>query len=181
MAASPSIAGSLVLITGGNAGIGKETAHGLAKLGAKVVIGCRSKERALAAIADLVARGINPAQLEFEPLDLESFESTRGLVDRLQSKGYVFDIVIANAGLVQEIPTMTRDGFEFAFRTTQASDLVSLLFLTETGFPPSLVCRSQPSEPLSSHQSVAGATDDPGLGPNRERVVYYCCARSAGL
>jgi NAD(P)-dependent dehydrogenase (short-subunit alcohol dehydrogenase family) len=112
-----SLAGKVVLLTGGNAGIGKETAAGLAKLGAKVIMACRSQSRADASIAELVARGISPALLEFQPLDLESFASVRALVDSIQSKGYIFDVVIANAGLLIDEPKMTSDGFEYMFRT----------------------------------------------------------------
>ena len=35
----------MIVITGGNAGIGLETARGLVERGATVVMGCRSRER----------------------------------------------------------------------------------------------------------------------------------------
>ncbi len=38
--------GKVAIVTGGNTGIGYETAKGLAKLGAHTFIACRSKERA---------------------------------------------------------------------------------------------------------------------------------------
>ena len=38
--------GRVAVVTGGNTGIGYETAKGLAVLGAHVIIACRSEERA---------------------------------------------------------------------------------------------------------------------------------------
>ena len=40
-----SLAGKVAIVTGGNAGIGLETARGLAERGARVIIGCRSKQK----------------------------------------------------------------------------------------------------------------------------------------
>lgn len=43
----PDLNGKVIVITGANAGIGKETTLELAKLGAIIVMACRSKDRAL--------------------------------------------------------------------------------------------------------------------------------------
>ena len=40
------LSGKVAIVTGGNTGIGYETAKGLARLGAHTFIACRSKERA---------------------------------------------------------------------------------------------------------------------------------------
>ncbi len=40
------LTGKVAIVTGGNTGIGYETAKGLARMGAHTFIACRSKERA---------------------------------------------------------------------------------------------------------------------------------------
>ena len=53
----PVMAGKTVLVTGATGGIGKATAIGLARLGARVGITGRDVARAEAAAADIVHRG----------------------------------------------------------------------------------------------------------------------------
>ena len=48
--------GKTVVITGGNAGIGKETAVALAHQGARVIITARDPVKGAAAVDDIVAR-----------------------------------------------------------------------------------------------------------------------------
>jgi NAD(P)-dependent dehydrogenase (short-subunit alcohol dehydrogenase family) len=62
-----SMAGQTVLITGGTGGIGKTTAIGVARLGARVGITGRDRARAEAAAADIDSRPLGapaPARLE---------------------------------------------------------------------------------------------------------------------
>jgi NAD(P)-dependent dehydrogenase (short-subunit alcohol dehydrogenase family) len=110
-----SLKGKRVLITGANAGIGKETAAGLAKLGATIVLACRSRERAETAIGELVARGLDKAAFEFVPLDLASLTSVDDLVTALRATGNKFDVVIANGGMMVNEPLKTSAGFEYTF------------------------------------------------------------------
>jgi NAD(P)-dependent dehydrogenase (short-subunit alcohol dehydrogenase family) len=70
------ISGKTVLITGGNTGLGKETAVRLAQLGAKVVFTSRDAERGHRALGEIRERS-GRDDVEEMQLDLASFASIR--------------------------------------------------------------------------------------------------------
>ena len=47
-----------VIVTGGNTGIGYETAKAIARMGARVIIACRSEERAKEVLCMQISRGL---------------------------------------------------------------------------------------------------------------------------
>lgn len=103
-----------VVITGANAGIGKETAVALASAGDRVVMACRSPERAEAALAEVRQRSGSDA-VEVVPLDLASFASVRAASDRLHDRCERIDVLVNNAGVIMSERTTTVDGFETTF------------------------------------------------------------------
>ncbi len=108
------VAGARVLITGGNAGIGLETARGLARLGAQVAITSRDPAKGAAAAARIRA-GVPDADLEVLTLDLADFASIRACAAEVGARFDHLDVLINNAGLVQAQHTVTVDGFETTF------------------------------------------------------------------
>jgi NAD(P)-dependent dehydrogenase (short-subunit alcohol dehydrogenase family) len=106
--------GKIVLITGGNAGIGKEAAVGLASLGARVLITSRSKERGRAARDEIVERSGN-AEVDVMALDLASFRSIRSFASDIFARHDRLDVLVNNAGLILRRRTETEDGFEATF------------------------------------------------------------------
>src|SRR5262249_13630248 len=73
--------GRTVLVTGGNTGVGKETAIALAAAGADVVFTSRDRERGAAALKEVRERSGNPT-VEVMELDLARFASVREFADR---------------------------------------------------------------------------------------------------
>jgi NAD(P)-dependent dehydrogenase (short-subunit alcohol dehydrogenase family) len=104
----------VVVITGGNSGIGKETAVNLARLGARVIITARNPSRGAAAREEIQARSGN-ADAEVMALDLASFESIRAFAKQFLGQQGRLDVLVNNAGLVLNKHRETADGFEMQF------------------------------------------------------------------
>ncbi len=102
------------LITGGNAGIGKATAVGLAKLGATVVIVARSRERGEPALADIRRQSGNNA-VHLLVADLASQRQIRQLAADFNSQFDKLDVLVNNAGVIPRTRQVTEDGLEMQF------------------------------------------------------------------
>ncbi|KAK3168921.1 hypothetical protein OEA41_005369 [Lepraria neglecta] len=94
----PNLNGYVVIVTGGNSGIGYETTLQLASHGARVYIAARSPERVNKAIAEMKAS--RKVKLDLHPLDmdLQNLHSVKEGADafmRLESR---LDVLINNAG-----------------------------------------------------------------------------------
>jgi retinol dehydrogenase-12 len=109
----PSLRGKVALVTGANTGIGRVTALELAKLGAHVVLACRSEEKTRPALAEIAA--LAPAgKAEFLPLDLADFESVRRCAETFLRRDQPLHLLINNGGLAGG-QGKSRSGFEVHF------------------------------------------------------------------
>jgi NAD(P)-dependent dehydrogenase (short-subunit alcohol dehydrogenase family) len=107
-----------VLVTGVSAGLGVETARALARRGARVIGAARDiakAERATAKIRDDAEVG--SGSVELVELDLASLASIRACSAALTARDELFDLVIANAGVMATPFGHTTDGFETQFGT----------------------------------------------------------------
>jgi NAD(P)-dependent dehydrogenase (short-subunit alcohol dehydrogenase family) len=117
--------GKRILVTGVSAGLGVETARALVAHGADVVGAARDLEKAKRATSDVsVAAAEMGASFEVIELDLASLKSVRTAADKLITDGRLFDVVIANAGVMATPFGKTEDGFETQFGTNHLGHFV---------------------------------------------------------
>jgi NAD(P)-dependent dehydrogenase (short-subunit alcohol dehydrogenase family) len=107
--------GRVVLITGGNAGIGKETAVALASMGARVVFTARDEARGSDARTEIRTRS-GSDEVEVMPLDLATFASVRDFAKRWGDEHDQLDVLVNNAGLILNSRRQTDDGYEMTFQ-----------------------------------------------------------------
>lgn len=104
----------IALITGGNSGIGFETAKGLLAIGAQVILAVRNTEKGNAARAALLE--LYPsAQIIVMKLDLADLKTIRTFAESFQKSFNTLDLLINNAGIMAPPYTKTTDGFELQF------------------------------------------------------------------
>jgi len=111
---SHEMAGKLCIVTGGNTGIGKETARALAGLGATVVLACRDLAKAQAARKEIWA-SVPDAQIEVMRLDLGDTSQIDVFASAFAERHQRLDVLINNAGVSTRRRTTTKDGFETVF------------------------------------------------------------------
>jgi NAD(P)-dependent dehydrogenase (short-subunit alcohol dehydrogenase family) len=106
--------GKTCLVTGANAGIGRETVAGLAAQGARVLMVCRHRGRAEGAI-EKIRRRVPGADLELLVADLSRLRSVRSLVGDIENRTHRLDVLVSNAGVFSTRRRETEDGFESTF------------------------------------------------------------------
>src|SRR5438552_4221753 len=98
---SNNIAGKVVVITGASSGLGEATARLLSAEGATVVLGARRADRLQSLADELSGRGAKALAV---PTDVTDRAQVKRLVDAaVQTYGRI-DVLINNAGLMQQSP-----------------------------------------------------------------------------
>ena len=109
----PDQSGRTALITGANSGLGLETARTLAQRGARVVLACRTLERAEQARQALLRDSLG--ELISLQLDLADLVSVRRGAAQLADQLGAIDMLINNAGVMAPPRQLSAQGFELQF------------------------------------------------------------------
>ncbi|KDR74417.1 hypothetical protein GALMADRAFT_250342 [Galerina marginata CBS 339.88] len=168
----PDLKGKVFLVTGGNAGVGKETVKALLQHNARVYIAARSQAKAAEAIADLKASTGKEAL--FLQLDLSDLRSVEESAKTFIEKEKELHVLINNAGVMMPpLDQLTKDGYDLQFGTNVLGHFLFTKLLL-----PTLLASSTPSAPArivtvaSTGALLSGRVDYATLtaGPARTRL-----------
>jgi NAD(P)-dependent dehydrogenase (short-subunit alcohol dehydrogenase family) len=177
---SGSLKGKIIVITGANTGLGKETARILANRGAYVILACRDERKAHDAIDDLVRGGVNKKNLVFMKLDLSDLQSVRQFCKEFKKKYSELHILINNAavGFLQKREE-TKDGFEKQFGTNHVGHFLLTNLLIEelkAGAPSRVIMVS-----ALLHLKGRIFFEDINLRHNYSAIMGYCQSKLANI
>jgi NAD(P)-dependent dehydrogenase (short-subunit alcohol dehydrogenase family) len=108
--------GKTCVVTGANAGIGRETVRALARMGASVGLVCRNRAKGEEALAAIRAETGSEA-LRLFVADLSSQAEVRRVAAELREAYPRLDVLVNNAGAIHSTRTTTADGLETTFAT----------------------------------------------------------------
>lgn len=131
----PSLQEKVIIVTGGNAGLGEETIFQLLQHEpAKVYLAARSQEKARTAINRIQQRLIEqkaatPAALQWLQLDLSDLKSVQAAAEEVLRNERRLDIIVLNAGIMASPPSKTPSGHDLQLGTNHIGHflLVKLL------------------------------------------------------
>ncbi|KAF8815943.1 NAD(P)-binding protein [Phlegmacium glaucopus] len=112
----PDLSGKVIIVTGANTGIGKETAKALLAHNAKVYIAARNEEKAKSAIDEL--REQTGKEAIFLKLDLADLQSIKTAAEDFVSKEKELHVLFNNAGVMMPpVEQVTAQGYDLQFGT----------------------------------------------------------------
>lgn len=112
------LAGQVILVTGGNAGLGKQSILYLSSHNpARLYLGARTESKARDAIKEIKAAVPNACDIVWLPLDLTSFDSINQAAKTFLGKESRLDILMNNAGIMAAPYSQTKEGYEIQFGT----------------------------------------------------------------
>lgn len=125
MSPSNEMRGKICIVTGANSGIGKETARGLATMGAHVVMVCRNAEKGQAALEE-IRREPGVHQVDLLIAELASQPSVRDLASHIHANYQRLDVLVNNVGAMFSQRRLSPDGLEM----TMALNHLGVFLLT---------------------------------------------------
>ncbi|KHN94190.1 NAD(P)-binding domain protein [Metarhizium album ARSEF 1941] len=113
----PSLAGKVILVTGGNNGLGKQAICEYIKHGPKQIWLAARNVAAAQAVVDEIHRHKPDSPVKILKMDLSSFESVKQASRTFLAESDRLDILMLNAGIMAAAPALTEDGYELQFGT----------------------------------------------------------------
>ncbi|MFQ6403439.1 SDR family oxidoreductase [Methylophilus sp. 'Pure River'] len=144
----------IALITGGNRGIGFETAKKLGEQGIKVIIGARDALKGEQAVVELKSLGIDAEYLHY---DAALANSPQAVAAALESRFGKLDILVNNAGILKEEligQNNTLNVDQDTLKTTFEANFFAVVALTQALIP---LLQRAPAARIVNLSSILGS------------------------
>ena len=105
----PDLTGKVIIVTGGNSGLGYESVKAFARKGADVILASRSPEKGNEARDKI---GQVKGNIEVMLLDLTDFDSVRRFSEDFKKKYRQLDVLLNNSGIMTTPYFQTKEGLE---------------------------------------------------------------------
>lgn len=105
------LSGKVIIVTGGNSGLGYESVKAFAMKGAELVLASRSMEKGEEAKAEIL-KDVPDGKIKVMQLDLGDLESVRNFASAFKLGYKKLDVLLNNAGIMMTPYFTTKDGFE---------------------------------------------------------------------
>ncbi|XP_016957901.1 retinol dehydrogenase 12 [Drosophila biarmipes] len=170
--------GRVVIVTGCNQGIGKETVLELARRGATIYMACRDMRKCEQARQEII-EATNNQNVFARELDLCSMKSIRNFAAGFKKEQGKLHILINNAGIMDCPKKLTEDGFEMQIGVNHMGHFLLTLLLLD------VLKSSAPSRivVLSSiaHRFGRIKRDDLNSEKSYDRKRAYCQSKLANI
>ncbi|XP_053283031.1 WW domain-containing oxidoreductase isoform X3 [Pleuronectes platessa] len=160
----------VVVITGGNSGVGFETARTFALHGAHVILACRNLSRAIKA-SSLIQQEWHRARVEAMMCDLASLRSVREFAESFKAKKLPLHILVCNAGVCTQPWSLTEDGLESTFQICHLGHFLLVQCLQDvlrSSAPSRVVVVSSESHRFTDLLDTCGKVDLSMLSPPKK-------------
>jgi NAD(P)-dependent dehydrogenase (short-subunit alcohol dehydrogenase family) len=181
----PDLSGKVMIVTGGNNGIGYQTVIHLVRAGAKVYMGARTESKARAAIKEIEAMNLR-GQVIFLKLDLMDFTSARTAAREFSSKEERLDVLFNNAGIfsTEKKSKPDADGLEATIKTNHFAPFLFthlLLPKLQKSSEPRIVLTSSTMYEMSKVKDDSFTSVDTLNLNGTSEVTRYCHSKLANL
>ena len=171
------LSGRVAIITGGNRGIGRSIALGMARAGAAVAVLARNEEKNSQVLAELKAIGVPAMALH---LDVTARETLSGAIDAVEAALGGIDILVNNAGVATVTGGILNESPE-VWDTTLATHLDATFLLSKYAAASMVKRKRGKIINLASLYSYFGAGMFPSYGAAKGAIVQLTKAMAVEL
>ena len=160
--------GKVAIVTGGNGGIGRGLAHGLADAGADIAVVGRNEAKSAAAVADLKARGVKAISVT---TDVTDKDAVAAMIDRVARELGRIDILINNAGMSIRKPPHELELDEW--NSVIQTNLTSAFLCSQAVQPAMKAAGGGKIINIGSMMSIFGASFKPAYAASNRGIVQF--------